>query len=68
MTRVLKAGSEFLALFEVRRVMQAARKAARDSLEVIELLDAKVREFTEYNSRADQNEIREQIEAVVLLI
>jgi hypothetical protein len=60
--RVLKADSEFLAAYEVRRVMQATGKAARGSLEVIDLLDANVREFTKYNPRADQNrfEIRQR--------
>ncbi len=50
---VLKAGSEFLAPYEVQRVMGATGKAARGSLEVINLLDAKVMEFTKYNPRAD---------------
>ena len=46
--------------------MQATGKAARGSLEVVDLLNDKVWEFTEYNPRADQNEIRDQATIIVL--
>ena len=60
------AGSEFLAPYEVQRVLRATGKAARGSLKVIDLLDDKVREFTEYNPRAEQNKIRDQAMIIVL--
>ncbi len=64
--RMNAASSEFQVPYEVQRVMGASGKAARGSLEVIDLLDDKVREFTEYNPGADQNEIRDQATIIVL--
>jgi hypothetical protein len=64
--RVLKDGTEFLTLYEVRRAIRITGEAAKGSLEVIDLFDAKVQEFTEYNWGADQDKIHHQAVTVVL--
>jgi hypothetical protein len=65
MARILSVGFEFLAQYEVLWIIQVTGPAAQEFLEVVNLLDAKVQEFTKCNPIAYQMEIRAQAGTVV---